>query len=324
MVKFYIGIDSGGTKTRARVWWAPDGKTMDFESGPSNLCSSSEEDVKEVFGSLFRRIQDVAVERAKAGFDNCAGVGVGAAGISSPIARNKLSLCLRELLPSHVPLILASDAQTALYGAVKGGAGMIVIAGTGSICLGRNEAGREYKAGGWGHLIDDEGSGYAIGRDILSAVVRRLDGRGESTVLTALVKEEFHLSSGVDIVDYVYGSQNAKARVAAAAPLLVRACAAEDNTALRIALRAADGLMELVRAVAGKLKLEQAVLALRGGILQNMEPVGVALEQAVHREYPGFRITKSREDALDGALYMVMQNMNPSVSEWKEDHFEER
>lgn len=83
---------------------------------------------------------------------------------------------------------LVGDHETALAGALEEPAGVILIAGTGSICYGVNESGAKFRAGGYGHIIDDAGSAYAIGRDILKAVVRSSDGRQGQTVL----KEKKH------------------------------------------------------------------------------------------------------------------------------------
>ena len=69
------------------------------------------------------------------------------------------------------------DQETALAGALGAPCGMVLIAGTGSICFGRDAVVKQPGSGGYGHKIDDEGSGYALGRDALAAVVRAQDGR---------------------------------------------------------------------------------------------------------------------------------------------------
>lgn len=300
MAEFYIGIDGGGTKTRVRLWFPDSGRSIDLEGGPSNLCSSGADAVQNVFSNLFSRIRQMAGDLAL-----CKGVGVGAAGVGSSLARTQLTDCLKGILPSGVPIVLASDARAALYGALEELAGMIVIAGTGSVCLGKDSEGREYQAGGCGHLIDDEGSGYAIGRDICAAVVRAMDGRGEKTCLTELLAGELRLSTSADIVAYVYGSSNPKHSLAAVAPLLIRGCDADDPVSRQIAEKAAAGLLALAGAVAATLKLERGLLALHGGVLRNMKPVSDILIRNVKRELPGLTLTEARRDALDGALYLI-------------------
>ncbi len=94
--------------------------------------------------------------------------------------------------------------------------GIALIAGTGSICFGKNGAGEYARSGGWGHLIGDEGSGYALGRDALAAVARAWDGWGEKTLLSQLLAEQMELDDQKKIISYTYGGD--KGRIAALAP----------------------------------------------------------------------------------------------------------
>lgn len=300
MSDFYVGISGGGTKTRMRLYFPVNGEVMNFEGGPSNLCSSNTAEVKGVFQKLFSQINSREIH-----FEQCRGVGVGAAGINTPLIRMQFMKCLKDLLPEYVPITFATDAQAALYGAVGEYAGLVVIAGTGSVCIGKNAEGCEYQAGGCGHLIDDAGSGYAIGRDILSAVVCHLDGRGEAVVLTDLLAEKMKLRSRNDIIDYVYGNSNPKSRIAAIAPLLIQGCGKNDELSWGIALKAAKQLLLLVSAVVKKLDLGEEIAVLHGGILQNMNPVSETLQKEMTKIYPKIKFVKTEKDELDGALYLA-------------------
>src|SRR5205085_1278058 len=82
--------------------------------------------------------------------------------------------------------------------------GIVIIAGTGSIVYGRNQRGEAARAGGWGHLIGDEGSGYWIGREALAAVMRAEDGRGPSTRMTADILEFFTVADVSRLPRIVY------------------------------------------------------------------------------------------------------------------------
>ncbi|WP_312430280.1 BadF/BadG/BcrA/BcrD ATPase family protein [Lacrimispora sp.] len=117
---------------------------------------------------------------------DCRGICIGAAGISNRDTAKLLTRNLKEQGMQGV-IRLVGDHETALAGALEEPAGVILIAGTGSICYGINESGAKFRAGGYGHIIDDAGSAYAIGKDILKAVVRSSDGRQGQTVL----KERF-------------------------------------------------------------------------------------------------------------------------------------
>ncbi|MEI3013924.1 MAG: hypothetical protein V8T36_03730 [Ruthenibacterium lactatiformans] len=86
------------------------------------------------------------------------------------------------------------------------------MAGTGSICFGRDAAGKTARSGGYGHKIDDEGSGYALGRDALAAVVRAQDGRGPRTLLTDLVFAQLKVVDVGGLVQFTYDPQTEKNR----------------------------------------------------------------------------------------------------------------
>jgi N-acetylglucosamine kinase-like BadF-type ATPase len=206
-------------------------------------------------------------------------------------------------------LQLTGDHVTALCGGVDGLQGMILIAGTGSICYGRNEDGRSHRAGGFGHLIDDEGSGYSIGRDVLAAVVRAEDGRSAPTALTRLAFERLQAESVRDIVGFVYDPARNKKDIAALAPLLSEACEAGDGAALAIAGSSARSLLQLVVPVAEKLSLQAGPLALAGSVLLRNEYVRGALERLLAQRFPGMNCFPARHDAAHGALRLAISRL---------------
>ena len=122
-------------------------------------------------------------------------------------------------------------------------------------------------AGGWGHLLGDEGSGYGIGRDALSAVARMYDGYGEPTILKDLLARELKLDTAEEIVSYVYS--NDKSAVAALSPIVDKAYSMGDAVATQIIRSNAEALVQLVKAVASRLDFNSCNVALLGGLLEN-------------------------------------------------------
>ena len=119
------------------------------------------------------------------------------------------------------PTMTDEEHTACIRYAVKKTAGRVpVIAGTGSICYGQSTDGREARSGGWGHLIDDEGSAYALGRDILRAVVRAADGRAPATALTELVAQRLGALGVQPVIRFTYAPTTTKKEIAALAPLL--------------------------------------------------------------------------------------------------------
>src|SRR5690606_36354101 len=111
---------------------------------------------------------------------------LGIAGVDRPADAEAIHGIMRRI-GFKTPVVVVNDALVALTAGAGEGAGLVIIAGTGSIAYGREGEGRAARAGGWGYLLGDEGGGFWIGRAALSAVVRQFDGRGPATRLTDLI-----------------------------------------------------------------------------------------------------------------------------------------
>ncbi|HKA52908.1 MAG TPA: BadF/BadG/BcrA/BcrD ATPase family protein, partial [Candidatus Binatia bacterium] len=146
--------------------------------------------------------------------------------------------------------------------------GLAVVAGTGSIAYARAPDGRTARAGGWGYLLGDEGSGYALTLAGLQAVARAADGRAPATRMTDAFLNKLGLSDPHDLIPAVYRSMD-RADLAALAPVVLDAADAGDTVTVQIVETAAHDLAATVAAAARALGLDrQAVpLALAGGVL---------------------------------------------------------
>lgn len=296
---YYAGWDGGGTKTAMELRSADGNALGRHASGPLNYNSCAPSEVR-------RTIRTLLSQMAQYGpLDECAGLCIAAAGVSNPEARVFLEEALREG-GYRGKLRIVGDQEAALRGAVGRQPGMVLVSGTGSICFGKNAAGQSHRAGGRGHLIDDEGSGYAIGRDILRAVVRQADGRMEKTGLYDAVMDRLNARSSDDIVRYVYRNENAKQNIAALAPLLMGAWEQGDPAAIQIADKAGQELAVLVVAVAECLSLQSAVAAMAGSILEHCPPVRECLKKNLAQRLPELRLIPAQEDAAAGAALLAM------------------
>ena len=291
-MRFAAGVDGGGTRTTVECRTMEGAALCREVFGPFNLNSVGEER----FTAL---LEEIAAFLGKTG--ECAALCIGAAGVSNPRVRELTARVMDGLCPWR----LAGDHEIALHGAHSGGPGLALIAGTGSICCGKNERGEAVRAGGWGHLIDDGGSGYALGRDLLSAVVRQWDGRGEETALTRLLLARLEIETPQELVAYVYGGD--KSRVASLAPLAGQAAAQGDRTALDIYARNGAELGELVLAAAKRLGMETGEVALLGGLLTGDGRLREALTAWLAERAPGLRCIEPRQDAAAGAAMLALE-----------------
>lgn len=305
MEAYVAGLDGGGTKTAVSVCDLKGGEQERFFAGPVNYNGADGRLVEESLFEILARLEQ------SRGLENCRALCLGAAGTGNPEVKGRFEAIIRRCGYEN-PLIVTGDQQTALYGAMGEPFGAILISGTGSICYGRNREGREHRTGGFGYLIDDGGSGFAIGRDILSSAVRAFDGRGEPTVLTALLAERFALTSVEEIVGFVYDKKTGKREIAALAGLLPEACERDDPQALGIVSRCGAELYRLAVPVVERLELRSGRLALAGGILANDRFVRERLLRRLRRRFPELACVRPLRDAAFGAAEMALQSIEKS------------
>ena len=297
---YVTGWDGGGTKT-AVVYMDMDGSVMGRAVfGPLNPNGASYEQV-----SATVREAVAGMKHMPGGLPGCVCLQVGYAGASNPAGRKLLEDAIRAE-GYFGELRLSGDHETMLYGAV-GREGAVLISGTGSVALGRNGKGETFRCGGWGYLIGDEGSGYAIGRDILAAVAKANDGCGPQTCLTEQVFETLNISGMGELIRFVYDPDSDKSRIASLAPLLAGALAQGDEAAKAIAGRAAQELVLLAATVLSRLSLEAGCIAFSGSILTQMTYIREKVEAELALRFPLLSHIEPRQDAATGAAAMALE-----------------
>jgi N-acetylglucosamine kinase-like BadF-type ATPase len=256
MEAFYLGVDGGGTRTRAVV------AGMDLvvrgrgTAGPSNASRGSLAHVMEVIHEAI----DDAIASAGMGQGDLHGICCGLAGVDASGLRGRFQWSLEKIF-GYGRIQVTSDARIALAGATRGpidDPAVILIAGTGAIAFGRNASGDEARAGGWGPLLGDEGSGFAIAREGLMAVVRELDGRGPATLLRASVLSAEGVGSPAELLQKLHRAEAWPSEMAAFFPLVLEAARQGDGQILPIFRRAGEELGLAVATVVGKLGMEAA------------------------------------------------------------------
>lgn len=290
---YVIGIDGGGTKTRVAVC-APDGTLLRRETlGAFNLSAIGEDGFRRRTEEILALCGDMR---------GCGAICVGGAGVSGTAAGE----ILRAELAAHGfagKLLLCGDHEIALAGAMQT-PGCVLIAGTGSVCYGKNAAGEAFRCGGGGHIIDDPGSGYTLGRDALAAALRTEDGRLSENALHAAVMDAVGGHDIQGIFDFVYFSRRGKSDIAALAPLVLRCAEQGDAVSLAILRRGATELARLVSAVTGRLGLDKkSPCALAGGLLAENNIYRRTVCEALA---PFCRPAKPEHGALFGAVQLAL------------------
>lgn len=259
---FVMGIDAGGTKTVCYLADSAGRLLAESRGGGGNLHAVGELELEKSLHTLMaaaigdRDIVPTAI---------CLGI----AGVDRPDDAAVVDAIMRRI-GFKARIAIANDALIALVAGAGHEPGVVVVAGTGSIAYGRNGSGTAARAGGWGYVLGDEGSGYWIGRLALRAVVRQADGRGPATLLTPRILEHFHVTRPSQLVHQIYTEDLRPASIAAVAHHVQAARDEGDDVAAGILEQGARELVACAASVVRQLGMEREVFAfvLAGGMFK--------------------------------------------------------
>jgi N-acetylglucosamine kinase len=272
-------------------------------SGSSNHQSVGAEAAK---GAV---AQAVAGARQAAGDPSLAAACLGMAGLDREEDERVLRALLRPLF-EDIRLRLVHDAEIALVGGTGGRKeGVIVIAGTGSIAVGFDGAGRAVRSGGWGHLLGDEGSGYQIAQRGLNAATRARDGRGPMTSLAETLPKAVGAASVEDLASRIYLEAWPVGQIAALAPLVLAAAAEGDAVARGIIATAGHELSRAAVAVIRALRIDESrfEVVLSGGIFGGSPALVEAVRGEVLAFAPDADVHLPRREPVIGALWLAVE-----------------
>lgn len=268
-----FGVDGGGSKTLA---WLID-PTADSqtpigvgESGPSNpLAVGWHTAIANIELALNRAFVDAGIPHQEV-----AAACLAIAGTGRDVERQRLELWAEQHGIAE-RMLVTNDAHPILAAGTSTGVGVAIISGTGSFAFGQNPQGKTARAGGWGQVFGDDGSGHAIARAGLRAVARAHDGTGPATRLTSDLLQAFNAASFIDLREAVSADSTDVKKLARLAPLVMTAAGVGDSVACEIVEDAARGLSGLVLSVHRQLRDHPdsfpIELALSGGMLSHSE-----------------------------------------------------
>jgi N-acetylglucosamine kinase-like BadF-type ATPase len=277
--RLVVGVDGGGTRTRAAVL---DGDRVLGEgmAGPSNpLRVGVAKGANAIRDAIDKACAAAMVQR-----DDIVAAGIGLAGVRRKDIRARMREVLMETLGIE-NIELLPDADMALYGATDGAPGVVVISGTGSVACGLNRQGKRLYAGGWGPVAGDEGSGSWIARRALQAVAHATDERGPRTALTAAACNYFQVNETDDLSTAIYAPTMTNDRIAGFSKQVIEAARAGDQVARQILLEAGTELGKAAVTVIRKLKMEgeRFQVAFVGGVFTAGDLVIAPLRNEIAR-----------------------------------------
>jgi N-acetylglucosamine kinase-like BadF-type ATPase len=302
-----VGVDGGGTKTHAVVLGDDLAVLGEGGAGPSNPLRVGIANA----AVAIREAVDRACEAAQLRRTDLIAAEIGLAGAR----RKELNARMREaLLGLGIgEIVVVGDADIALYGATEGEPGLIVIAGTGSICCGLNARGKTMCAGGWGPIAGDEGAGAWIARRALRAIAHAVDGRGPATSLTGAACSYFHVSDPNDLSTAIYAPTITNERLAGFGKFVIDAAKARDRIAREILAEGGRELGWAATAVIRNLKLDQEAfpVAYVGGIFMAAgELVLASLREEIKTVAPRAFLVPPRFLPAVAAARMAWEHLN--------------
>lgn len=212
-------------------------------------------------------------------------------------------------------LIVTTDAMIALAGATPSGQGVITIAGTGSISLGRNQARKVARAGGWGYVFGDEGGAFDITRQALRAALRMEEGWGPTTKLRGMLMQATGAQSANELLHKFYTKDWPRSRVARFAILVDQAATSMDDVARQILIQAAKDLAKLANSVRDRLwpPGDSVLVAYIGGVFKS-QTIREQFRIEVER-HSGVRCGAPKHDPAEGALLEAYRavGLNPQL-----------
>lgn len=295
-----VGIDGGGSHTEAVAGHSPDRILARWRGGAGAVRPGAEvaavERWREAVQQMLSELPGAVVTR----------VVVGAAGTGREATRLEVERRFAESLEGAVRVRVTTDGVIAMEAAFPGGrAGIVLMAGSGSIAYGRDvHGGVLRRAGGLGWRMGDEGGGYWLAREALAAIGRALDGRGDASVLVDRLSDAVGATAPEDLVRWSVAADTGT--IAALAPIVAAAAIEGDGVAAGLVQRAAHALAALVTALLpGSDTTTGTDVALGGGLLTGGSAVREALVQTLQEREPSVRLRDEPVEPPVGALALA-------------------
>lgn len=293
-----VGVDGGGTQTRAVVCGRDGAVWGRGQSGSSNLYNLGlERATHHIFEAINGALLQAKIER-----NQVESFGFGLAGIVGESEKTRWRGALEPVLGARV--WLEEDAIAALVGAfgpdeLRAQGGAILIAGTGANCLGQSAKGEIARADGWGPILGDRGSGFWLGEAAIRAAVAAFDGASPATSLQKAMFHHFGVADLGALVGQIYAPAFERQRIAAFAAQVGWCAAQGDEVALSLLHQSANLLAATARGVLNRLEISRLVIL--GGLLEKSEPVRARLQWELETE---IRLQNPRFEAAVGAAFL--------------------
>lgn len=296
--KFFIGIDSGGTKCEILITDSSKKPIFkkSFKAFHYSVCDSE---------VVAKKISEYIISLLKAkelSLKNCNGICIGLAGAREATDRAKIRKSFSRILKFR-KIAVETDTMTGIYGAFEGGEGIILISGTGSVLYAMNNDSM-VRIGGWGRIIGDPGSGYWLGQKGLQLIVDEYDieQKDKYSILTQMAEKKFNITK-LNILDKVFHQDFGIQKLA---PLVIECAEKKNKKCLDIIDEAVEKLSKHILLFFKLTKRRKPIdLAFIGSIIENENILSKKLKQKIKKDFKNVKIIKKKNSPVYGAILLA-------------------
>lgn len=303
-MRYYIGVDGGGTKTAVCAVCVDD-YTMRYTK--TSGSSWREHGVTKVAQSLKKCIEKLVGED----FTQIAGIAMGLPCHGESIdGDHALEDAIRKVFVD-IPIYFTNDVEVGWAGSIALEPGINVVAGTGSIAFGKDSSGTTARSGGWSEFFSDEGSCYWLGRKVMEIFSKQSDGRCPKDALYEIVRSEFGLKNDFGFIDLAYEYSGYRERVASLQFLVEKAAKVGAPSAIKLYEEAVDELYLLVDAVRSQLDFASKpwVVSYSGGLFKAGELVIPQFSAKIAAD--GGKLVQPEFEPVQGAVLLALEHFAP-------------
>ncbi|MBO1581797.1 BadF/BadG/BcrA/BcrD ATPase family protein [Bacillus sp. XF8] len=298
-MSYIIGVDGGGTKTEAVAYDLNGKKISEGKAGYGNLLLNE----KQAIINIIDAIEQCLVPLKK---EECQYICLGLAGYGGVKNTKGIKDALYEAF--NIPFTIVNDGIIAHAALLKGKDGILTISGTGSVSIGVHN-GIEKLAGGWGHILGDEGSGYWIAMQVFIKMTQEEDAGLNYSDLTKLILTKLGYHSVLELKKFIYSST--KAEIASFVPIIVQQAKAGDDFSQNILKEAGYHLAKTTLDVCKKLNFNNNVtIAIKGSVLTNISFVQTSFIEKIKQEKPEVQFILEDVSSTLGCYYLALKYMS--------------
>lgn len=301
-MSFLIGIDGGGTKSKAVLTDLQLNILAECRGNATNFLIKGTDEVSRTLLNLVKE----CLRQKQLSFNDLASIVLGTTGAGRPKDASRLKeeflrLCNKENIPIR-SFEVESDARVALEGAFGGKPGSILIAGTGSIMFGKDALGNIHRVGGFGRYIGDDGSGFTLGRKGLIAVAKSMDERGEETLLKKYVNDQFNIKTPNELITEVYSNNF---DIPSVAPFVMKAAENGDEICKQILDVESDELILHLKAMQKRIAQHVLFVSLIGSLITKKNYYSELFRSKVKNQFTDVVIKEAEMQPELGAALMA-------------------